>query len=151
MSAKFVIIPVFLLLTASQEISPEVQPEISAEAGGRLGVAELAGSKGRSEECYSCLFSQGRGGEQEDLNCSLVVSSSQCEYCNTTLHCQSGLCRHFKGRSVLEVLEVPDNVVGLCTTRSTHRSVFPKDPLGRIISFGLLGLVLSVLSFIFLR
>ena len=46
---------------------------------------------------------------------------------------------------------VPDNLQGLCTPRSTIRSVFPKDPLGRIISFGLLGIVLSVMSFIFLR
>ena len=115
-----------------------------------IEVSELVGTEGKSEECYSCVFSQERE-EQHDLNCSLLLSSSHCEYCNTTTHCQSGLCRHFNLQEDPSVLVVPDNVLGLCIRRSTVRSVFPKDPLGRIISFGLLGLVLSVLSFIFLR
>ena len=115
-----------------------------------IDVSELVGTEGKSEECYSCVFSQERE-EQHDLNCSLLLSSSHCEYCNTTTHCQSGLCRHFNLQEDPSVLVVPDNVLGLCIRRSTVRSVFPKDPLGRIISFGLLGLVLSVVSFIFLR
>ena len=82
------------------------------------------------------------------MNCSLLLNSSQCEYCNTTAHCQSGLCRHFQGHSQPGW---PEDVLGLCHSQSGRGNVFPKDPLGRIISFGLLGIVVSVVSFIFLR
>ena len=115
-------------------------------------VTELAEPEGHSEECYSCLFPPRRREEEQDRsNCSLVLSSSQCRYCNTTAHCQSGRCRHFNLGEASTELGLPDNVLGLCHHRAALRTVFPKDPLGRIISFGLLGIVISVVSFIFLR
>ena len=83
-------------------------------------VTELLEPEGHSEECFFCLFPPRRREEQERANCSLVLSSSQCRYCNTTAHCQSGLCRHFNLGEASSELELPENVLGLCH----HCSVF---------------------------
>ena len=115
-------------------------------------LAELVQGEAESEEselCYSCVFGQSE--EEEEQNCSLVVRSGQCQYCNTSQDCQSAhTCRHFPPQQAVVGQHLGLHL-GLCHTRSSLRSVFPQDPLGRIISFGLLALVLSVMSFIFLR
>ena len=147
MLTESVLIPVFLLQSCLEEISGEV----------------VEGDDG--EECYSCVLLEERT-EEESFNCSQLLLSSHCQYCNTTLECQSGLCKHINNIQVRSIIYLalpplnhhkqgesgllPDNVLGLCY-KPALRTVFPKDPLGRIISFGLLGIVLSVMSFIFLR
>ena len=58
-------------------------------------------------DCSSCVFIEEEPEEMEELeeleegeeeepglNCSLVLLSSHCKYCNTSSQCHRGLCRH---------------------------------------------------------
>ena len=104
--------------------------------------------------------------EIENVNCSLILTSLPCEYCNNSQDCSStkGYCKiinqvkycavraKIKSLSPQRPSTTPDNVFGLCQKRGLLRgTVFHPDPMGKIISFGLLSLFLSVILAVCLR
>ena len=91
---------VFLLLASLQQVSPEILLEPQGERKETRGlllisVLELGEADERdwSESCSTCIFSEEEDLEQ-GINCSLVLGSDHCQYCNDTSQCQTGVCKH---------------------------------------------------------
>ena len=100
--------------------------------------------------CPHCIFNTSY--DELDLvsvNCSQEISS--CSFCNQSRECGGGgreVCKYIAERTLL----VPDTYQGLCQDIGLIQgTIFSPDPLGKVISFGLLAVFLSVILTVCLR